>query len=63
MPIDEEKSNQNWRVYKNTCVCGSTESIPVLHDEGTAPTKEALEEFNRKIAKPLTPTAQEGTQT
>lgn len=53
MPVDSEKSNKNWTVFKNKCSCGSDKSTPVFHQEGVAPTKEALEHFINVTKEPV----------
>lgn len=31
MPVDNEKSNQNWVVYKNECHCGGKGKLDMQH--------------------------------
>lgn len=52
MPVDQEKSTKQWKVYKKVCTCGSESSTPIVHLEGTAPTQEALEDFNKRTKEP-----------
>lgn len=30
MPLDNEKSNENWQVYKQDCVCGGRAKFEII---------------------------------
>lgn len=60
MPVDEEKSNKNWTVFKTQCPCGSSKSTPMEHFEGVAPTQEILNNAHKYSTPPEVQEMKEG---